>query len=114
MSRRDPTVSLHHMLDYAREAYLLAQDHTRAEFDSNRILNLALTRLLEIIGESANRIPVENQLRHPGIDWTQIIGMRNRLIHGYDILDLDVVWDTITEDLPTLIQALESILESQE
>lgn len=40
--------------------------------------------------------------------------MRNRLIHGYDILDLDVVWDTITEDLPTLIQALESILESQE
>lgn len=68
MSRRDPTVSLRHMLDAARETYSLAQDHTRAEFDSNRILNLALTRLLEIIGEAANRIPVENQLHHPGID----------------------------------------------
>ena len=114
MSRRDPTVSPHHMIGYAREADLLAQDHTSAEFDSNRVVNLALTRLLRDFGNTASKISVENQLRHPGIDWLQIASMRNRPIFGYDILDLDVMWPKITEDLPTLIQELENILESHE
>lgn len=79
----------------------------------NRVMQLALTQLVEIVGEAANRISQTTQQRHPEIPWVQIIGMRNRLIHGYDVIDLDVLWDTITDDLPPLITALEELTDQE-
>lgn len=70
------------MLDHAQEAMALVQGKTRADLDTDRLLNLALVRLLEIIGETANRIPEEEQARRPEIPWLQIVSLRNRLIHG--------------------------------
>ena len=63
-----------------------------------------------IVGEAANRVPHEKQSQHPEIPWPQIIGLRNRLIHGYDAVDYDILWQIITEDLPLLVDALEVIL----
>ncbi|MBN1145643.1 MAG: DUF86 domain-containing protein [Anaerolineales bacterium] len=74
------------------------------------MLNLALTRLLEIIGEAANRVPGDVQARHPEIPWLQMIGARNRLIHGYDSVDFDILWMIVQQDLPDLIAKLEKIL----
>jgi uncharacterized protein with HEPN domain len=71
---------------------------------------LALTRLLEIMGEAASRVPVEARIRYPEIPWVQMVGMRNRLIHGYDAVDFDILWQTVIEDLPPLIAALEGIV----
>ena len=90
MTRHDPELSYQHMLDHTREAVSLVKGKTRADLDSDRLLNLALVRLLEIIGEAANRIPPEEQARHPQIPWPQIVGLRNRLIHGYDSVDFDI------------------------
>ena len=101
------------MLDHAREAMALVQGKTRADLDSDRLLNLALVRLLEIIGEAANRISEEEQARHPEIPWPQIVSLRNRLIHGYDSVDFDILWQIVTEDLPPLIASLEGIVSSQ-
>lgn len=101
------------MLDHAREAMVLVQGKTRADLDSDRLLNLALVRLLEIIGEAANRIPEQEQARHPEIPWRQIVSLRNRLIHGYDSVDFDILWQIVTEDLPPLIASLEGIILSQ-
>ena len=101
------------MLDHAREAVALVQGKTRADLDSDRLLNLALVRLLEIIGEAANRIPEEEQARHAEIPWPQIVSLRNRLIHGYDSVDFDILWQIVTEDLPPLIASLEGIVSSQ-
>jgi uncharacterized protein with HEPN domain len=101
------------MLDHAREALVLAQGKTRADLDTDRLLNLALVRLLEIIGEAANRIPEEEQARHAEIPWPQIVSLRNRLIHGYDSVDFDILWQIVTEDLPPLIASLEGIVSSQ-
>jgi uncharacterized protein with HEPN domain len=67
-------------------------------------------RLLEVLGEAANRIPSDEQKRHSEIPWSEIIGLRNRLIHGYDSIDLDILWQIVSEDLPLLIQALEKIV----
>lgn len=78
-----------------------------------RLLELATTRLVEIVGEAAAKISPENQAKYPSIPWSQIIGMRKRLIHGYDSVDLDVLWDTIEVDLPPLIAALKKILEQE-
>jgi len=76
----------------------------------DRVLELALVLLIEIVGEAANRLPIEDQARYPSIPWREIVGMRNRLVHGYDAVDLDVLWDTVKEDLPELIKELERIL----
>lgn len=102
------------MLDHAREAAALAQGKTRADLTTDRQLNLALTRLLEVVGEAANRIPKELLLRHPDVPWQEIIGLRNRLIHGYDTVDLDILWQIISGDLPLLIQLLEGAIGAEE
>ncbi len=110
MSRRNDWVTLKQMVDHAVEAIELTQEEGRESLDQNRLLELGLVRLVEIVGEAAGRISLETQARHPQIPWPQIISMRNRLVHGYDSVDLDILWQTIHEDLPPLIEMLEAIL----
>ena len=109
MSRHDPTVALLHMLDHAREALELVADRTPEEFKGDRVLNLALVRLVEVVGEAASRVPDQVRTRHSDIPWRQIVGMRNRLTHGYDAVDLDILWEVITTDLPPLVERLQAI-----
>jgi len=110
MSKRDPNIALRQMLSYAREAVDLVEGKTRRDLDDDRLLNLALTRLLEIIGEAANRVPQVVQIKYSELPWLQVIGLRNRLIHGYDNVDFDILWSIIQKDLPQLISKLEVIL----
>ena len=113
MSKHDPTAALRHMLDHAREALVFTRGKERADLDADRLLSLALVRLLEIVGEAAGRVPYEMRSRRTEIPWPQIIGLRNRLIHGYDSVDLDILWQIITGDLPPLIASLESIINEK-
>ena len=113
MTKRDPDLSYQHMLDHAREAVSLVEGKTRADLDTDRLLNLALVRLLEIVGEAANRIPPEEQAQHPQIPWAQIVGLRNRLIHGYDSVDFDILWQIVDQDLPPLISSIEDVLSAK-
>ena len=100
-------IRLRHMLDHAREAVAMIQGKHRADRDSDRKLNLALVRLLEIVGEAAARTSEEERTLHPGIPWQEIISLRNRLIHGYDSVDFDILWNIVTLDLPPLIEKLD-------
>jgi uncharacterized protein with HEPN domain len=84
MSRHDDAVRLRHMLEHAREAVTLVRGKKRQDLDSERVLSLALVRLPEIIGEAAGRVIKELQAQNPGIAWPHIVGLRNRLIHGYN------------------------------
>lgn len=88
----------------------MARGKSRADLDTDRKLNLSLVRLLEVVGEAAGRVPKPEQDRYPAIPWMEIISLRNRLIHGYDQVDFDILWTIVTEDLPTLIGALGTIL----
>ena len=110
MSRRDDSISLRHMLDYAREAVALVKDRSRADLDSDRMLMHTSTRLVEIIGEAGRRVSTETRQRHPDIPWANISGTRDRLIHAYDRVDLDILWDILELDLPALVDQLERIL----
>ena len=110
MARHDPLVRLRHMLDYSREAVEMAKGKTADELSKNRQLNLALTHLVELIGEAASQIPRNVQARYRAIPWPKIVSMRNRLIHGYDFVDYGILWDTINIDLPPLIEILEKII----
>ena len=110
MSRRDDSVPMRHMLDHAREVVVMVHGRTRHELDTHRMFQLALTRLVEIIGEAAARVTPAGQTRYNDIPWPKIVGTRNRIVHGYDTVDYDVVWDIATLEVPVLIAALERAL----
>jgi uncharacterized protein with HEPN domain len=113
MSRHEDRVSLKDMLTHAREAVELLGKGTRKDLKENRMMQLALTRLVEIIGEAANRVSPEMKQRAPELPWPEIVGMRNRLVHGYDVVDLDLLYDTIKTDLPPLLKALETAIQEE-
>jgi uncharacterized protein with HEPN domain len=98
------------MLDHAREAVALLHGKTRDDLANTRLLQLGLVRLVEIIGEAAARVSNDMQARHTSIPWEDVVGMRNKLIHGYDQVDLGVLWDTVIDDLPPLTRELETVL----
>jgi uncharacterized protein with HEPN domain len=110
MSDHDDRISLRQMLDHAREARGMVKGRNRSDLQTDRSLELALTRLIEIIGEAATRISSPTKEKFGEIPWKNVIGMRNRLIHGYDIVDMDVLWDTLEINLPPLIQQLQKII----
>lgn len=106
----DDLTRLRHMLDAAREAESFVVNKTRQDLSTDRVLTLALVKSIEIIGEAAGKITKETQERYRDIPWPSIISMRNRLIHDYSNVNLEIVWSTIIEDLPPLIAALEQIV----
>jgi uncharacterized protein with HEPN domain len=106
----DDETRLHHMLHAARRASAFTAGRSREDLDEEDLQTQGLVRMLEIIGEAASQISPEGRARWTGINWRPIISMRNRLIHGYFDVDLDVVWLTISEDVPLLITELERIL----
>lgn len=110
MSRRNDTHLLRDMLDAAKEAVSFTQGKQRSDLDKDRKLVLAIIRLVEVVGEAAGRISKEVQSAHSQIPWAAIVGMRNHLIHAYFDIDVDRVWDTVHDDLPPLIMALEQLL----
>ena len=110
MSRRDDSVPMRHMLDHAREISAMVRGRTRNDLSDDRMLQLALTRLLEIIGEAAGRVTSDGRARYQEIPWTEIVSTRNRIVHGYDTVDYDVVWNIATVEVPALVAALERAL----
>ena len=107
---RNDQVCIRHILDAAREAVGFANGKTRTDLDTDRQLNLSLVQLLEVIGEAARGISPQFREAHPEVAWKKMTRMRDRLIHGYYDVNLDVVWQTVTEDLPPLITQMEEIV----
>lgn len=94
----------------AREIRSLVRAIDRQGFEDSRTEQLACTKLLQDMGEAAGkRSPVTRQ-GLPGVPWPDLIGLRNRLVHDYRGIDLDLVWDTITQDMEPLLAAIEPVL----
>ena len=110
---KDELVYVGHMLDKAHEALSLVHGKTRQDYDSDSILRLALTHLIQVIGEAAGKVSERFRLEHSEIAWREITGMRHRLIHGYADVRLDVVWEVVQDQLPALVTALEPLLRDQ-
>lgn len=113
MNEQD-NIRLSHMLDAAREVMQFAEGRSKTDLKRDRMFALAVVKDIEIIGEAASRISEEIQEAYPQIPWVDIIGMRNRLTHAYFDINLDIVWDTITANLPPLIAELEKILNPED
>lgn len=114
MTQHDDTIALRHMLDFAHTARRLADGRSREDLDSQEMLQLALTRAVEVIGEAAKRVSDARRDMHPQIPWREITGTRDRLIHGYDMVNLDILWRIVQDELPPLITELERILAAED
>ncbi len=109
MNERDE-VRLRDMLDAANKTQIFVDGKTRADLDTDDMLLFALVRAVEIIGEAAKYVAEETTDSLTLIPWKKIIGMRNRLSHGYQEVDHDIVWDAATVQIPELITELKKIL----
>ena len=114
MKKKDDLTRLKHIRDSIKEALFFVNNRTRQDLDNDRMLSLALVRLIEIIGEAANNVSDSCQAEYPKIPWRQIIGMRNRIVHAYFDVDLDIVWQVITQDLGSLLIEVEKAIQDLE
>lgn len=101
------------MLEAAGEALALARGRSRADLDSDRGLVLALVKAVEIVGEAASRVSEPTRRQLPRVPWGPIVHMRNRLVHDYFRINLDILWQTVLEDLPELLPLLRQALEEE-
>ncbi len=111
--RKDDLVFLRHMLDAINliEEYLRDRDYD--EFRNNRMLQDAVIREIEIIGEATKNLSTGFRNKHSNIPWRQIAGMRDKLIHAYFGVDIEAVWDTIMKDIPSLKEKLQKIVKEE-
>lgn len=98
------------MQDAAIEAMSFVKNCTRKNLTSDQILTLALVKDIKIVGEAESRISADCKANYHQVPWIQMIGMRNRLTHAYFEIDLDIVWQVVTNDLPLLVPELEKII----
>ncbi len=108
MQRRD-RVRLRHMVEAAEAAQRFVEGRNRPDLDSDQMFRFALVRAVEIVGEAAGKVSAETRIETPGIPWNTVIGMRNRLVHVYFEINLDILWTTATQALPPLLAYLKSL-----
>ena len=101
---------LRHMLDAVERLQKYLEGVNRGEFEADEVLQDAVIRQLEILGEAASRVNAEPRRSVPEIPWSKVIGMRSRLIHGYLAVDLGIVWHTATHHAPRLRSNLENTI----
>jgi uncharacterized protein with HEPN domain len=107
----DDRIRLQHMLDAAKKAKRLATGRNREELDSeDDPLQDALVHLITVLGEAANKVSSSTRSELAAIPWPDVVGMRNRLVHAYFDINLDILWATVQYSLPSLIRSLEAAL----
>jgi uncharacterized protein with HEPN domain len=107
MRPENDNVRIAHMREAAARAVKFSAGRSRADLDDDDMLVLALTKLVEIVGEAAKHVTPETRSRYAGVPWSDAARTRDRLIHHYFDIDLDVLWLTVTADLPELLRALD-------
>jgi uncharacterized protein with HEPN domain len=107
----DDRLTLGQMLDTVRRIRAVVRGQKRKTFEADDVRQLALLHLIQMLGEAASRVSAAFREAHPELPWGQMVGMRNRIVHGYDHVDPDVVWRVATDDVEPVLAALERLVE---
>ncbi len=110
MTQHNDDLYLLHMFESAQKALVFVQGKSRSHYDQDEVLQLALLHLIQTVGEAARNISEEYQQHHPEIAWKPIMGIRHRIVHNYADIDDEVIWKTVTDDLPVLVKILERLV----
>lgn len=114
MSERDHRVTLRQVMEYAQRAQALCEGKTAPQIESDWRQALAFERAMEVLGEAVKRLPDDLKQRYPQVPWKLIAGMRDKLAHGYDGVDYQLLWDAVQNDLPALCSTVELMLQDTE
>ncbi len=109
MSKREPELYLRDILDSIIKIENFVKNLSYEKFVESEMVQDAVIRNIEIIGEAVKNLPDETKKLQPDIPWNKIIDMRNKVIHEYFGVDTEILWKTITDDLPKLKQQVEAI-----
>lgn len=104
---------LTHMVEAAEQALGFVEGRDRVDLATDPMLLLALTRAVEIVGEAASKVSEAGREEVASLQWPQIIGMRNRLVHAYFDINPDILWDTVQLALPPMLAQLKAALRSE-
>ncbi len=113
MTEKNNWVYLTHMWEMCRKALNIIKGYDKSEFLQNEIIQLALTRLIEMIGEAAAQVDTTFRSEYDQIPWSEIIGMRHRIVHDYLNVDEQIIWQVSKEDLPDLLMILDKIIPNE-
>lgn len=112
MSKRSSILLIQDMLEAIEKIRRYTEGLTTETFPTDEKSVDAVVRNLEIIGEAANRLPEDFTVQHSEVEWSKIVGLRNRIVHDYFGLDLQIVWQILQRDLPAFNNALVRILQT--
>ena len=104
--QREDEIRIAHILEAGEAVARFLSGRRRADLDNDQMLSFALVRAIEVVGEAASKISCETRASLPVVPWAAIVAMRNRLIHAYFDIDADILWRTVTEELPELAKLL--------
>lgn len=107
--KKDPDLYLRHILE-AIEAIKMFTEGGKRVFLKDRKTRDAVIRNLEVIGEAVKQLPVDFKKKHQGVEWKKIAGMRDKMIHEYFGVDIEIVWNVVDRELPVLHKKIESLL----
>ena len=108
--KAEDRIRIQHIVDAGEEALSFLENVEFEKFSHNRMLILSVIKDIEITGEAASKITTETKTKYDNIPWKDIVGMRNRLIHGYFEVDIKLVWNTAKNNLPQLLNSLKEII----
>lgn len=114
MSKHDSKVTLRQIIEHAERVQELCHDRTALELAANWQAAMAFERAMEIIGEAVKRLPEDLRAQHPEVPWRQIAGMRDRLSHGYDSVDYELLCNAVRDDVPQLLETARGMLRELE
>ncbi|MGE0086931.1 MAG: DUF86 domain-containing protein [Desulfococcaceae bacterium] len=101
------------ILDAMEKAEIIVRETSHEKFLQDFRINFAVVRALEIIGEATKRLSADIREQYPEIPWKDMAGMRDRIIHGYDNVDLEIVWDTVKKEIPKIKPLIQNILNDR-
>ncbi len=109
--KRDFLVYIDDILNAMDQAEIFVAEMSYEQFENDLRTIYAVTRALEIVGEAARRLAPDFRDLYPDIPWKDMAGMRDRIIHGYDMVDLRIVWDVVKKDIPQIRPLIQRILD---
>lgn len=112
---KDPINYLRHIQDECEYIISVIQDRAviKSDFVENETLKRAIVRSLEIIGEATKKIPIDEKLKFPTIQWKNMAGMRDRLIHDYMGVNYSIVWDVVINKIPDALNQIKKVTEKE-
>lgn len=114
MSKHDPLITLKQIADNCRKLQELCVGKTLQTMATDWRSMAALERLIEVVGEAVKRLPLEIRDQYPAVPWKEIAGTRDHLIHGYDDVEPQILWDAVQQDVPSLITTVDKMIRDIE